>query len=33
MKKAARSFAADPVISDNDKSDLVNAETQSSCSY
>lgn len=33
MTKAAQSFAADGVISDNDKSDLVNAAAQSSCGY
>jgi hypothetical protein len=33
MTKAAQSFAADGVISDNEKSDLVNAAAQSSCGY
>jgi hypothetical protein len=33
MTKAAQSFAADEVISDNEKSDLVNAAAQSSCGY
>ena len=33
MTKAAQSFAADGVISDNGKSDLVNAAAQSSCGY
>ena len=33
MTKAAQSFAADGVISDNGKSDLVNAAAQSICGY
>jgi len=33
MTKAAQSFAADGVSSDNKKSDLVNAAAQSSCGY
>ena len=33
MTKAAQSFATDGVISDNEKSDVVNAAAQSSCGY